>query len=132
MSSGAAFMSSQSYFPFLPPTPQTYTLVATDPAVFLEASHCLYWVLLRWVGQGGKFMISHLPSYTLGPTVRAAAPLFHQYLACWSCSGQQTTSVATVPVLPCPTYPTHSNAPTLRCPNVWIFQACLCVELGIL
>lgn len=33
---------------------------------------------------------------------------------------------------PHPTSPIHSNMPTCRCSDAWIFPMCLCVDLGIL
>lgn len=40
--------------------------------------------------------------------------------------GHWAVSAATVSVLPCPTSPAHSIMPAFTCPNVCIFQACLC------
>lgn len=123
-------MSSQSHS--LPPLPQTHTLVATAPAVFLEVSHGLYWALLRWVGQKGKFMISHLP-------------LLHSRPYCEGCSSTFSPGPCLLELQwaanhicchhPCPSLfplPFSFQCAHLQMPQCVDLSGCWCVELGIL
>lgn len=57
----------------------------------------------------------------MGYSLGATPWLFHCYSS--SC---QTISVDTIPVLPAT--PTQLNIPPCRCTNMWISQACSCVE----
>lgn len=81
------------------------------------------------IGEGGCLFPGEdcfCPSHIPGHSVRAAAQLLHCCCACWTCSGHQTLSAATVPVLsPIPPPLLISGCPPSE---AWIFQICLFVE----
>lgn len=100
----------------------------------LKLSSHLYPALPWWGGEGRcLFLAGHSfgPSYTPGPSVRAAAWLHHSVLTGAWVGVQLSLQPPPLAFLPsCPL--AFSNFPTFRYPDGWLFHACFCVEQELL